>query len=187
MTLISCPECKNEISSQAEACPKCGYSLKKRSEKKSSSGCAVSCLVMLILFIILIAFGSFYDSDSGRSSSSSSNTTTSLFDDEGLNRPSRSEPSRSDFKILSLKGVWREYTGLVAIGEIKNEGDIAAGVEIEVIARDKNGILVDSSRFWPNSISNIFPGETCGIDFPITEDRSAETIEAKVISVNIWR
>ena len=122
-----------------------------------------------------------YEYNNVETQQSSSNNTTSIFKDERLNKS-----SRSDFKILSLKGVWREYRGLVAIGEIKNEGDIAAGVEIEVIARDKNGILVDSARFWPNSISNIFPGETCGIDFPITEDRSAETIEAKVIRVNSW-
>ena len=32
MAMIQCPECKNEISDQAEACPKCGYALKKQAE-----------------------------------------------------------------------------------------------------------------------------------------------------------
>lgn len=123
-----------------------------------------------------------YEYNGVETQQSRSDTTTSLFEDERLNRP-----SRSDFKILSLKGVWREYRGLVAIGEIKNEGSVAVGVEIEVIARDEDGVLVDSAQFWPNSISNILPGETCGIDYTITEDRSAKSIEAKVVRVNIWQ
>ena len=100
------------------------------------------------------------------------------------NNPTK--PQYSDFKIVSYKGVWREYRGLVIIGEIKNEGSIAAGVQIEVIARDKDGVLVDSQTFWPNSIRNILPGGTCGIDFTITEDKRTKTIEAKIIEVRIW-
>lgn len=71
MTLISCPECKNEISSEANSCPSCGYSLAKGKDKKSSSGCLTGCLgILLILFIlgILCDFGA----DSPRSSYSSS-------------------------------------------------------------------------------------------------------------------
>ena len=76
MTLISCPECKNEISSQAEACPKCGYSLQKKSEKKSSMGCGTGCLIVIILFVIYIVFAKIvYFSDSGSSSSSSSSSS----------------------------------------------------------------------------------------------------------------
>jgi len=76
MAMISCPECKSEISSEAEACPKCGYSLKKRSEKKASSGCAVGCLAFIIIFIIIMVIASLSDSgsDSSRPSSSSSSS-----------------------------------------------------------------------------------------------------------------
>lgn len=33
MALVKCPECNNDISDQAVACPKCGYELKKRKKK----------------------------------------------------------------------------------------------------------------------------------------------------------
>ncbi len=29
MALIKCPECKNEVSDSAKACPKCGYPIKQ--------------------------------------------------------------------------------------------------------------------------------------------------------------
>lgn len=35
MALIECPECKNKISDQAVACPKCGYSLIKRENEET--------------------------------------------------------------------------------------------------------------------------------------------------------
>lgn len=96
------------------------------------------------------------------------------------------EPSCSDFKILSIRGVRGEFGMLRVKGEIKNVGSIAAGVQIEVIARDRNGVLIDSADFWPNSIYNIPPGETRGISYPITEDRNAIAIEAKIIRVRVW-
>lgn len=34
MALIKCPECKNNISDQADTCPKCGYELKSSNNKK---------------------------------------------------------------------------------------------------------------------------------------------------------
>lgn len=30
MALIKCPECNNQISDQADSCPKCGYELKAK-------------------------------------------------------------------------------------------------------------------------------------------------------------
>lgn len=34
MALITCPECRKEISDQAEACPHCGYPLRKKIEAR---------------------------------------------------------------------------------------------------------------------------------------------------------
>ena len=33
MALIKCPECNNQISDQADSCPKCGYELKKKEKE----------------------------------------------------------------------------------------------------------------------------------------------------------
>jgi len=93
--------------------------------------------------------------------------------------------SPSDFKILSFNPKW-ENGRLRAVGEIKNTGKISGGPHVEVIARDEKGVLVESQDFWPNSISNISPGGTCGIEYTITRDRRAKTAEIKVVGVNVW-
>jgi hypothetical protein len=93
--------------------------------------------------------------------------------------------SPSDFKIISHRGVWEDGY-LMLKGEIRNDGNIPGGPEVEVIARDVAGILIDSKKFWPNSITNIPPGGTCGIEYYITEDKRAKSYEVKVIDVKIW-
>lgn len=93
--------------------------------------------------------------------------------------------SPSDFKIISYRGVW-EGGRLRIKGEIKNNGKIPAGPKIEVIARDINGKFIDSEQFWPNSITNIPPGGSCGIGYTITRNTKAKTIEVKVIDVSVW-
>ena len=94
--------------------------------------------------------------------------------------------SPADFEILSFRSEWGEL-GLRVIGEIRNNGNMAAGVEVEVIARDSNGTLIESTKFWPNSISNIPPGSTTGISsYTITEDRRASRVEVKIVRVRVW-
>lgn len=34
MALLSCPECGNEVSSNADFCPQCGYSFKTQNQRK---------------------------------------------------------------------------------------------------------------------------------------------------------
>ena len=91
----------------------------------------------------------------------------------------------SNFEIVSFRGEWRSGT-LYIIGEIKNIGNIPGGPKVEVIARDSKGMLIDSKKFWPNSMDNILPGNSCGIRHHITMDTRAKTVEIKVISVSSW-
>jgi hypothetical protein len=93
--------------------------------------------------------------------------------------------SPSDFEIVSCRGVWEDER-LIVKGEIRNNGRVAGGPKIEVIARDAKGELLDSEQFWPNSINNIPPGGTCGIEYTISKDERAKTVEAKVIGVDVW-
>jgi hypothetical protein len=94
-------------------------------------------------------------------------------------------PSVNDFEIISAYSQW-DGGRFRVLGEIKNNGKIAAGVQVEAIARDKNGRLVDSKDFWPNGIYNIPPGGTSGIGHTITNNTRAEKITIKVISVTVW-
>jgi hypothetical protein len=91
----------------------------------------------------------------------------------------------SNFKIVSFQPEWRHET-FYAIGEIKNIGKIPAGVQVQVIARDSQGTLVDCQQFWPNSINNIYPGMSCGIIYPITSNTRAKTFEIQIIRVKVW-
>ena len=93
--------------------------------------------------------------------------------------------SIDDFEILSFRGEWQDGR-LRVIGEIRNNGNIAAGVRVEAIARSVNGTLIESTKFWPNSISNIPPGSTTGVSYTITEDRRASKVELKIIQATVW-
>ena len=47
-------------------------------------------------------------------------------------------------------------------------------------------MLIASKRFWPDSVDNILPGNSCGIKYHITEDKRAKKIEIKIISAGKW-
>ena len=97
----------------------------------------------------------------------------------------KSSNSVSNFKILDCRGKW-ESGRFRVIGEVKNIGNIASGVQIEAIARDSNGKLIGSEKFWPNSTNNLSAGSSTGIGFTITKDPSAKTMECRIVSQNIW-
>jgi len=88
-----------------------------------------------------------------------------------------------DFEIVSFHAQWRHGT-LYAIGEIKNTGALAGSPKVEVIARDKDGLLIDTVDFWPNGISNLNPGVSCGIKYPVTEDPRAERLYIRIVDVS---
>jgi hypothetical protein len=93
--------------------------------------------------------------------------------------------STASFVIVSAEPRW-EYGRLYCVGELKNVGTIAAGAQIEVIARDANGKLVDSAKFWPASINNLPPGESTGFRYAITSDPAAVRLEWKIIEARVW-
>jgi hypothetical protein len=61
MSLISCPECKKEISASAASCPSCGYPLQGRPaepqfeayKKRRLTGAFITCLIGLPIGILL--------------------------------------------------------------------------------------------------------------------------------------
>lgn len=64
MALRPCPDCKREISTEAAACPQCGYDLKGKRAAQQQSRKAVGCLAMIAVVVIYVA-----TFDSGGSSS----------------------------------------------------------------------------------------------------------------------
>jgi hypothetical protein len=61
MALITCPDCKKEISSSAVNCPNCGYPIAKAIETKSKAiskkdkrlGCIITVCVLIVIIIIV--------------------------------------------------------------------------------------------------------------------------------------
>ena len=62
MALIKCPECNNNISDQADICPKCGYELNKKIDTNSKNKSIVqkNNLKYLILVLIVVIGGFFF-------------------------------------------------------------------------------------------------------------------------------
>lgn len=56
MALIKCPECKNNISDQAEVCPKCGYEFEKesnvRTHYKNSNKPNYSYIIIIVVLLV---------------------------------------------------------------------------------------------------------------------------------------
>lgn len=55
MALIKCPECTKEFSDQADACPNCGYPVKKDSKKKYKVFFIIPPLLVILIIIIFIS------------------------------------------------------------------------------------------------------------------------------------
>jgi len=56
MSLINCKECKNQVSNQAEKCPHCGATIKKR------TGCGTIAAALILFFVAFGGFISAYES-----------------------------------------------------------------------------------------------------------------------------
>jgi len=95
----------------------------------------------------------------------------------------------SDFEIIEWHWKHSRIGGIEIIGELKNNSNIAGGVRLQAIARNKDGKLVDSWEFWPASTKNIPTGAKWPINMSVFSSASKEDIETvsfKVIEVKIW-
>jgi hypothetical protein len=89
MALITCPECKNGVSSSAASCPKCGYPLQDRIKnnestvdylKKEKDQAGWMLVSMVIIFIVFLS-----QCNSGNKDEASKNTSPSDSSTYGLN------------------------------------------------------------------------------------------------------
>lgn len=71
-------------------------------------------------------------------------------------------------------------------GEVRNGNSVAAGVQLQAIARDASGRIVDSADFWPGSTQNIGAGTTAPIGHPVTRKPEATKFELRIISARVW-
>ncbi|HEY7061714.1 MAG TPA: hypothetical protein VII06_09555 [Chloroflexota bacterium] len=101
-------------------------------------------------------------------------------------RAQRQEQLAAAFTFVSFHMEPRRFgTGVDLIGEIRNDGDTAAGVELQAIGRDADGAIVDSTTFWPASTRNIDAGESSPIKYFLTKP-GISTVDVKVVSARVW-
>lgn len=109
-----------------------------------------------------------------------------------------SEPGESDpaptsaatdvyegFQLISFDARW-EGDRLLVVGEVRNVSGRAAGVELQVTARDSSGRLVDVATFWPASINNIRPGASYGFRHTVTRQRTATSVDVQIVGTQVW-
>lgn len=101
-----------------------------------------------------------------------------------LPETARPQVTPADFEILSCNSHWSWIDMLHVAGEVRNNGTVGAIAEIELIARDANGTLVDTATIWP-ATKNILPGETRAFKYPLTQDKRAVAVSARIMRVAI--
>ena len=90
------------------------------------------------------------------------------------------------FKILYYKINRSSYGTLRVVGEIKNNSGTAQGVELQAIARDRSGKIVDSTTFYPASTRNIPAHSTWPINSSVTDKKDCATVTLKIIGTEKW-
>lgn len=101
MALIKCKECGNEVSSKAEACPKCGAKI-----APEKMGCGKTLVVVFLGFIILGVAGSIVSSftDSSASTNQAPKTPEQLAADKKEDEAMQ----RAVFGAMTLKKTMRD-------------------------------------------------------------------------------
>jgi hypothetical protein len=99
-------------------------------------------------------------------------------------QPTRRGPTEGDFEIVTYR-VEDDPPATRIIGEIRNKGSVPAGVELEAVARDASGTIIDDVRFWASGATNIPPGAIQ--PFAATGPRvGTRGVELRPISVRVW-
>jgi hypothetical protein len=100
--------------------------------------------------------------------------------------PAPRGPSASDFEILNWKVIRSEYGTPRVVGEVRNNGSAAAGVELQIIVRDARGDVMGSEDFWPASVDNIPPSGTWPVSYHLPVSSGYSKVELRVIGASVW-
>lgn len=89
------------------------------------------------------------------------------------------------FVLLSCDFRWEDGV-LWVLGEVRNVSSAPAGVQLQAIARDRSGRLVDVATFWPASTTNVQVGATYGFRYPVTREQSAVQVDFQIVDSTEW-
>lgn len=149
MALIKCPECNNQISDQADSCPKCGYELKKKAKETENKEESKSFIkkgnlkyLIIVLVIIVGAFLFFQQPNNNTGTGTgtgteqpttpSTNTGYSIYNDAYLG---------ISFEVPSNYKVTTDKEGYIYVGQnIDSKGALIPYIIIGRYDKFNNGV-----------------------------------------------
>ena len=86
-----------------------------------------------------------------------------------------------DFAVFGFRAIRDSYGQLSVVGEIKNTGSGARGVELQASLRDTSGRIVAVGHFCPASDRNIVPGESWPFTYSFGRQEDATGAELRIV------
>ncbi len=88
---------------------------------------------------------------------------------------------REGFAVLYFRAIQNDFGGISVVGEVRNTGATARGVELQAALRDANGRLVAVGHFCPASYQNITPGETWPFSYSFGKQEGIVRAELRIV------
>lgn len=85
------------------------------------------------------------------------------------------------FAVLDFRAIRDGYDKVSIIGEIRNVGNAARGVELQATLRNSDGRVLAVGHFYPASDRNIVPGEAWPFGYSFGRQMDAVAAELRIV------
>ena len=94
---------------------------------------------------------------------------------------SKARLEQSGFAVLDFRAIRDGYDKVSVIGEIRNIGKAARGVELQATLRNSDGRVLAVGHFYPASDRNIVPGEAWPFGYSFGRQMDAVAAELRIV------
>ena len=94
---------------------------------------------------------------------------------------SKARLTQSGFAVLDFRAIRDGYDRVSVIGEIRNIGKAARGVELQATLRNSDGRVLAVGHFYPASDRNIVPGEAWPFGYSFGRQMDAVVAELRIV------
>jgi len=88
---------------------------------------------------------------------------------------------REGFAVLDFRARRDEFDRVYVVGEVKNNGLAAQGLELQASLRDRDGRLLAVGHFCPASYTNIMPTEAWPFAYSFGKQEDAARAELRIV------
>jgi hypothetical protein len=111
----------------------------------------------------------------------SSNTPKSPVSHQEAAAGASSYLEQHDFAVLYFRAIQNDFGGVSVVGEIRNLGSTARGVELQAALRGADGRVVAVGHFCPASYQNIPAGETWPFSYSFGKQEDIVKAEMRIV------